>query len=81
MSTVVCEPGDALAIVSDGLTEISDQREQEIGLKPLEESFLQSCREGAPLAEIARTLRERALRHGQQTDDQTVLLIRRMGQP
>lgn len=74
-ATLVCEPGDMLAIVTDGFTEVVDNRERELGLEPLKEAFLQSAR--APLTEILSRLRATARARGPQADDQTVLLLRR----
>jgi Stage II sporulation protein E (SpoIIE) len=74
-ATLTCEPGDVLAIVTDGFTEVADDRERELGLEPLKATFLQSA--DVPLAEMTDRLRAAALKHGPQGDDQTVLLIRR----
>lgn len=74
-ATLTCEPGDVLAIVTDGFTEVVDDREQELGLEPLKAAFLQSA--GAPLPEIMSRLRATARERGPQSDDQTVLLVRR----
>ncbi|HEX4826208.1 MAG TPA: PP2C family protein-serine/threonine phosphatase [Candidatus Polarisedimenticolaceae bacterium] len=73
---VTCEPGDVFAIVTDGLTEIVDRRDRELGLPALK-AVLQD-RAGEPLASIAEALRARALAHGSQRDDQTVFLARRL---
>jgi hypothetical protein len=72
---LTCEPGDVLAIVTDGFTEVADKEEHELGLEPLKAIFLESA--GAPLSEIMNRLRAAALKHGPQGDDQTILLARR----
>lgn len=74
-ASLTCEPGDVLAIVTDGFTEVVDDRERELGLEPLKKAFLQSA--GAPLPEIMNRLRATARERGPQSDDQTVLLVRR----
>jgi serine phosphatase RsbU (regulator of sigma subunit) len=66
-----------LAIVTDGLTEASDENEQELGLEPLKTTLLESA--DAPLAELMDALRRTSLNRGKQVDDQTVLLVRRDG--
>lgn len=77
IATTVCEPGDVLAIVTDGLTEVADKQEHELGFEALRAIFLQSARRGTSLQELLNAFLERASRHGKQTDDQTVLLVRR----
>jgi len=74
-SSLMCEQGDVLAIVTDGLIEAANSRGDELGLSPLETILLQSGER--PLPEVARALRAAALRQGAQADDQTVLLVRR----
>lgn len=44
---------------------------------PLKSVLIENA--GAPLSELASRLRHRAFKHGKQTDDQTLLLIRRCG--
>jgi len=75
-SSITCEEGDVLAIVTDGLTEAADKRGNELGLEPLKAVLLQSPA-GGPLRTVAQALRDAALRQGKQVDDQTVLLVRR----
>ena len=74
-ASLICEPGDVLAILTDGLTETADKQDRELGLEPLKAAFLQHA--GAPLEEIAGRLRATALERGPQSDDQTALLVRR----
>ena len=74
-ASIICEPGDMLAIVTDGLTETSDEHAQELGLGPLKTAFLESA--AAPLEQVVDTLRRTSLKQGEQVDDQTVLLVRR----
>lgn len=69
-------PGDLLAIITDGFTEVFDSKEREIGMDEFK-AALGSCAE-RPLPEIYQYLRARTLKYGKQTDDQTMLLIRRV---
>jgi len=73
--TLDCAPGDILALISDGLTEASNAAEEELGLQPLK--ALLSANAKRPLPEIISAMRDRALAFGKQTDDQSVLLLRR----
>jgi sigma-B regulation protein RsbU (phosphoserine phosphatase) len=75
MAEISCEPGDMLAILTDGLTEASDEAGLELGLEPLKAVCLESA--DAPLEQVMDRLRATSLERGKQTDDQTVLLVRR----
>lgn len=77
IASITCQPGDILAIVTDGLTEVADKQENELGIEALQAVLLESARRAASLQELLNALLERASRHGKQTDDQTVLLVRR----
>jgi hypothetical protein len=76
ISRLTLGPGDLLALITDGFTEVFDSRERELGLEDFK-SALSNCAE-KPLPEIYRELRGRTLKFGKQTDDQTMLLIRRL---
>jgi len=67
-------PGDVFVFLTDGMTEVVDDHDRDLGLEPLKSLLIENA--GAPLPEIASRLRDRALQHGRQTDDQTLLLIR-----
>ncbi len=67
-------PGDVFVILTDGITEIADARDRELGLEPLKTVLLENA--AAPLSELADQLRQRAIQQGKQIDDQTLLLIR-----
>ncbi len=69
-------PGDLLAVVTDGFTEVFDSREREMGLNEFKSLLL--CFAEEPLPEIYRDLRSSTMKFGKQTDDQTMLLIRRL---
>jgi sigma-B regulation protein RsbU (phosphoserine phosphatase) len=70
-----CDAGDVLALLTDGLTEITDRNGDELGLGPLKEVLARDAER--PLDAILRSMRERALAFGKQTDDQSILLVRR----
>lgn len=62
--------------MSDGLTEVFDQGDGELGLEGVTEAF--AAHGGGPLPAVADALMDRARRHGVQLDDQSVLLVRRV---
>ena len=68
--------GDLLAIVTDGFTEVFNSKGEEIGMDTFK-SMLLACAE-KPLPEIYQELRSRTLHFGPQTDDQSMLLLRRL---
>jgi sigma-B regulation protein RsbU (phosphoserine phosphatase) len=72
--TIDWQPGDLLALVTDGLLEVFDAQDHELGLAWAQQ-LLVAHRE-RPLAEIAERLLAGARQHGPQLDDQTLLLIR-----
>lgn len=67
-------PGDVFVFLTDGMTEVVDDHDRDLGLEPLKTVLIENA--GAPLPELASRLRYCALQHGKQTDDQTLLLIR-----
>ncbi|HKF68206.1 MAG TPA: PP2C family protein-serine/threonine phosphatase [Vicinamibacterales bacterium] len=68
------QPGDLLALVTDGLLEVFDTQNRELGLAWARQML--AAHADRPLAEIAERLLAGARAHGPQLDDQTVLLIR-----
>lgn len=74
--SVDCLPGDLFALLTDGLFEVFDSRQQELGIE-WATGVLQAAR-GEPLAVIAARLLAGARAHGPQLDDQTLLLVRRL---
>jgi serine phosphatase RsbU (regulator of sigma subunit) len=69
-----CEAGDLFVMITDGLTEVFDAGDRQLGLDPLKDTICRGARLplGALLDELIATTRA----HGPQTDDQTVLLVR-----
>ena len=72
---VESKPGDLSAVLTDGLVEVFDAQRQELGFDWAKRVLGDSG--SAPLATIADRLITGARQHGTQTDDQTLLLIRR----
>jgi phosphoserine phosphatase RsbU/P len=75
ISIVECHRGDLLVLMTDGITEVCDSAQQELGFEYAKQFV--AAHSTQPLAEIAEGLIAAARAHGMQLDDQTVLLIRR----
>jgi sigma-B regulation protein RsbU (phosphoserine phosphatase) len=71
---VVCQSGDVLLLLTDGLTEVFDKSGNEMGIGPLKDVLAKSARQ--PLPDLFTSLRQAALTFGHQEDDQTMLMIR-----
>lgn len=67
--------GDVLLVATDGILEVCDQNEEEFGQARLEDTLMGCV--GHPLSSVAREILAKARTFGPQTDDQTLLLIRR----
>src|ERR1700688_2594385 len=68
------EPGDIFALVTDGLIETLNQKDEEFGLSRLEHLLLQNAARTLP--EIFDALIAAVSAFGPQKDDRTVLLVR-----
>jgi hypothetical protein len=68
------QPGDVLALVSDGLMDVFDAADREFGLDGIERVLVAEA--GRPLPELGAAVFAAARTHGAQQDDQTLLLIR-----
>lgn len=75
-SSVDCRPGDLFALLTDGLIEVFDGQQQELGLEWAKGVLLSSSDQ--PLSVIGDRLLAGARAHGTQLDDQTLLLMRRV---
>lgn len=69
-----CEPGDVFVILTDGLTEVFDRHDRELGLEGVRAILTAAA--DASLAAIEARLMTTVRAHGPQLDDQTLLLIR-----
>jgi hypothetical protein len=67
-------PGDLFLILTDGLTECFDRHDREFGLDGVRQTL--AAQATAPLAEAAAALLAASRAHGQQLDDQSLILIR-----
>src|SRR5215471_14028208 len=73
---VLCQTGDILVLLTDGLTEVFDRTGREMGMEPVKDALVKSATQGLP--ELSASLRQTALNFGRQNDDQTMLIIRRL---
>jgi serine phosphatase RsbU (regulator of sigma subunit) len=69
-----CQPGDLLALITDGLIEVFDAKDRELGLDAVK--YLLAREGNQPLDHILESIVAAARRHGAQRDDQTALLVR-----
>ena len=79
-TSVALEPGDLVALYTDGITEAMNPREEEWGLN----AFLDACRVAASdgAAPVVQNVRQRLQRHvggRAQYDDMTLLVLRLLG--
>lgn len=75
-SSLSIAPGDLLAILTDGLPETFDAKQNELGMEALKRMIHEF--RARPLREIFDHVRAKTLAFGKQLDDQTLLLIRRL---
>ncbi len=68
------EPGDILTLLTDGLSEVEDAGGEQFGLDRIGEIVARSA--GGPLEGPTERLFAAVRRHGQQTDDETLALVR-----
>jgi serine phosphatase RsbU (regulator of sigma subunit) len=74
-ATIDFRRGDILAIVTDGLTEIFDSHDRELGDSYIESTLARFA--NLPLSSVADRIFRFAKDYGKATDDQTLLLVRR----
>ena len=67
-------PHDLFLMLTDGISEVPNAREEEFGLARLEQLLTQSAAQ--PLPQIWELIMEQVREHGLQQDDQTLLLVR-----
>jgi hypothetical protein len=72
---VSVDPGDLLVVITDGLTEVFNARDEEFGADGLA-SAVRGLPPSSTLEEIETAIFSAAQRHGRQKDDQTLLLLR-----
>jgi serine phosphatase RsbU (regulator of sigma subunit) len=71
---VKVEPGDILALLTDGLPEVEDANGEQFGLERIGEVVARSA--SGPLADLTEKLFASVRRYGSGTDDETLLLVR-----
>lgn len=71
--------GDILLVATDGILEVCSESGEEFGASRLKDTLMASADQ--PLAAAAHQILSQARTFGPQNDDQTLLLIRRSGQP
>ncbi len=69
------EPGDLIIVITDGLIEVFDSHDHELGADGLA-AAVRALPASSTLEEIEGAIFAAVQRHGKQTDDQTLLLIR-----
>jgi serine phosphatase RsbU (regulator of sigma subunit) len=69
-----CAGGDLLALITDGLVEVFDAEDHELGLGAVKAVLKRTG--SLPLDHVLGAIREEALRYGAQVDDQSALLLR-----
>jgi len=70
-------PGDLLVVATDGVLEVCDRQQREFGIEGVERAIAADAR--APLEAMAQSILGNARTFGKQIDDQTLLMIRRLG--
>jgi len=68
------EPGDILTLLTDGILEVPNAAEEEFGNGRIQDILLQNA--GRSLADLTERIFTAVGRHGQQQDDQTLVLVR-----
>src|SRR5215469_2938103 len=67
-------PGDIFLLLTDGITDVVNERDEEFGLPRLEQLVNQHAAQG--LSKIWDVIMEEVKQHGAQQDDQSLLLLR-----
>ena len=75
-SEIGAEHGDIFVLYTDGLLEVANAAGEEFGLDRLQTALQKHNKE--PLDRICQSLQEIVAQHGEQSDDQSVLLIQRL---
>ena len=69
-----CAAGDVFLLLTDGLIEVTNARDEEFGLDRVKEGM--SAQAGSPLAAMLQAILDSANRHGRAADDQSLLAVR-----
>ena len=68
------DPGDILALLTDGLPEVEDDKGEQFGLERIGDLIVRNA--GGALADLTDELFAEVRRHGSRTDDETLVLVR-----
>jgi len=68
------EAGDIFALVTDGVVEVGEEQDADLGCERLAQMLCDLAER--PLSDIAEGMHTEVRRHGTQRDDQTILLVR-----
>lgn len=68
------EPGDLFVLITDGLTEVENERGEEVGWERIRDIAASMRRQ--PLSDIFEAVMTAVTAHGRQEDDQTLVLVR-----
>ena len=74
--TVTLEPGDVLVLVTDGLIEVFDRADRELGVEGLQAAATAAARSGST-EQVEQAIFAACAAHGAQLDDQTTLVVMR----
>jgi serine phosphatase RsbU (regulator of sigma subunit) len=66
--------GDMFLLVTDGITEVVNEREEDFGMARVEQLLIKLATQ--PLSQIWESVMEEVKQHGAQQDDQSLLLLR-----
>jgi serine phosphatase RsbU (regulator of sigma subunit) len=69
-------PGDTLAVLSDGLTEVQNTEGKELGLAQMRAVLMDGGRSSGPISSTMQAVFDAARQHGRQIDDQSLVLVR-----
>jgi len=72
--TVEVEPGDILALLTDGMPEVEDANNEQFGLERIAKIVARNA--DGPLADLTEILWAAVRQFGRQTDDETLVLVR-----
>ncbi|MCP5102559.1 MAG: serine/threonine-protein phosphatase [bacterium] len=73
---VSCQKGDIIVLLTDGLPEVHNKKEEQLGMEKIEETLKNNGER--PLRDIRDAILTLVDRHGSAHDDQTILLMRRL---
>lgn len=71
---VEVEPGDILTLLTDGLLEVTNAADEQFGPARIHDILLQNA--ARPLQDLTERIFTATAQHGQQQDDQTLILVR-----